>query len=91
MKLITLAAAGAALFATAAQADTVTVTKERGNYSAPVAGATPQARDYPASDTTVLRDREKKTVRPSTTVVVPAEPAPTVVERRVQTRVRVAD
>jgi hypothetical protein len=68
MKTLMLAAAAVAV-ATAANAQTVVKEREVGNYSAPVAGATPQAREYPSEGTTVLREREKATV------VEPAAPS----------------
>jgi opacity protein-like surface antigen len=73
MKAIILAAAAAAALAGAAEAQTVIQERETGVHSAPTAGATPQARDYPTPDTTVLEQRR------STTVV---EPERRVIEER---------
>jgi hypothetical protein len=88
MRLLILAA-GALALSSVARADEVVTTKEYGNYSAPVAGATPQARENPAPGTTVLRERRSTEVVPSETVVVEpsttttvVRPAPTVIERR---------
>ena len=63
---------GALTLATAAQADEIVTKKTTmGVHSAPVAGATPQAREYPAEDTTMMEKRTKTTVEsvPSRTVV----------------------
>lgn len=71
MKTLLLAAAGALALVSAADAQTVIKEKESGVYSAPVAGATPQAREYPAPDTTIREERSKTTVveEPRTRVI----------------------
>jgi hypothetical protein len=86
MKMLILAA-GALALSTAARADETVTTKEYGNYSAPVAGATPQARENPAPGTTVLRERQSTTVEtivvePQTTTTVVRPSTATVIERR---------
>lgn len=72
-------AAGALAIATAAHAQTAVTTTESGVRSAPVAGATPQAREYPSEGTTVLERRERTRVSEPRTVV---EERSTVVEER---------
>ena len=64
---------GALTLASAAHADTIVTKKTTsGVYSAPVAGATPQARENPAPDTTMREVRTKTTVEhvPSRTTVI---------------------
>lgn len=71
MKALILAL-GALTVAGAAHADQiVTKSTSSGVYSAPVAGATPQARENPAPDTTIRTTRTRTTVEdvPSTTVI----------------------
>ncbi|MFC3693763.1 hypothetical protein [Chenggangzhangella methanolivorans] len=72
--ILTLCATIAALaLASAAQADEiVTRSTTSGVYSAPVAGATPQARDHPAPDTTMREVHKKTTVEhvPGETTVI---------------------
>ncbi|MDR4306648.1 hypothetical protein IHQ68_08460 [Chelatococcus sambhunathii] len=69
-----IALAGALALTTAANAQTVIKETEAGVHSAPVAGATPNARQRPADDTTMLEKRS------TTTVIEPRER--TVIERR---------
>ena len=65
MRNALLLAAGALALSTAAQADAIVRQESQtGVYSAPVAGATPQARENPAPDTTMLEQRQKTTVTP---------------------------
>jgi hypothetical protein len=73
-------AAGALAIAGAAHAQTAVTTQESGVRSAPVAGATPQAREYPSPGTTVLEQRERSTVVESRPTMV--EERATVVEER---------
>lgn len=87
MKRLILAAGALALSAATAGADEiVTRQTEAGVYSAPVAGATPAARAYPAPGTTMLETREKTTYArtpsgaPEATVAEPAPEGPVVAE-----------
>lgn len=71
MKALMLAL-GALTVAGAAHADQiVTKSTSSGTYSAPVAGATPQARENPAPDTTMRTTRTRTTVEdaPTTRVI----------------------
>lgn len=84
MKTLILAA-GALAFATAANAQTVITEQETGVRSAPVAGATPQARENPSPGTTMLEQRESTTVvEPRTRVIEERSGGSTAVE--VETR-----
>ena len=74
-------AAGALAVTTAAHAQTVIKEQEAGVYSAPVAGATPQARERPAPDTTMMEKR--------TTTTVIDEPKTQVIEERPTGAVRI--
>jgi hypothetical protein len=79
MKTTLFLTAAALTLASAATAQTVIKERETGVYSAPVAGATPQARENPSSGTTVLQERERTTVvQPRTQVI---ETRPVVVEQ----------
>ncbi len=78
--------AGALAMATAANAQTVVKETEAGVHSAPVAGATPNARQRPADDTTMLEKRSTTTVvEPRERVVIEKREAPAV---EVETRSR---
>lgn len=70
MKTIIMAAIAATTFAGAANAQTVIQERETGVYSSPTAGATPQARENPAPDTTVLQERRRTTVVDPKTQVI---------------------
>ena len=66
---ILIAVAGAIALASVANAQTVIKETEAGVHSAPVAGATPNARQRPADDTIMLEKRSTTTVvEPRTTV-----------------------
>lgn len=84
MKSLIIAAAGALALTTAAQAQTVIKEREQGVYSAPVAGATPQARENPAPDTTMGVRRDTTTVveEPRTRVIEERPSGSVVIERR---------
>ncbi|HVI30291.1 hypothetical protein [Hansschlegelia sp.] len=78
MRNALLLAAGALALSTAAQADAIVRQETQiGVYSAPVAGATPQARENPAPDTTMLEQRRKTTVTPVPSERVIEQPAET--------------
>ena len=78
--------AGALAMVTAANAQTVVKETEAGVHSAPVAGATPNARQRPADDTTMLEKRSTTTVtEPRERVVIEKREAPAV---EVETRSR---
>jgi hypothetical protein len=83
-------AAGAVALATAAHAQSAVTTTETGVRSAPVAGATPQAREYPSEGTTMLEQRETTTVTEPRTRII-EERGPSAVEVETRTRVRPAD
>jgi hypothetical protein len=72
-------AAGALAIASAAHAQTAVTTQETGVRSAPIAGATPQAREYPSPGTTVLEQRERTSVSEPRTMV---KERSTVIEER---------
>ena len=74
-------AAGALALTSAAQAQTVIKEQETGVHSAPVAGATPQARENPAPDTTMMEQK--------TTTTVVEEPKTKVIEERPTGAVRI--
>lgn len=66
---IAIAVAAALAVASVANAQTVVKETEAGVHSAPVAGATPNARQRPADDTIMLEKRSATTVvEPRTTV-----------------------
>ncbi|MFL1874994.1 hypothetical protein ACIKT0_07220 [Hansschlegelia beijingensis] len=78
MNKILMLAAGALALSTAAQADAIVRQEtQTGVYSAPVAGATPQARENPAPDTTMLEQRRTTTVTPVPSARVIEQPATT--------------
>lgn len=83
MKTLILAAAGALALSGAANAQTVVKETEAGVHSSPTAGATPQAREHPADDTTVLEKRTTTTVvEPREKVVIEKREAPADAEPR---------
>ncbi|RXF73971.1 hypothetical protein [Hansschlegelia zhihuaiae] len=83
-------AAGALAFAAAAHAQSAVTTQESGVRSAPIAGATPQARENPSPGTTMLEQRERTTVtEPRTTVIEERGSSGVAVESR--TKVRTSD
>ncbi|WP_020178778.1 hypothetical protein [Methylopila sp. M107] len=79
MKTLILAAAAVLAVSTAANAQSVVKETEAGVHSSPTAGATPQAREHPSEDTTVLEKRETTTVtEPREKVVIEKAPRTTV-------------